>query len=107
MARVADAGIMCEVCPTSNLLLGVVDDLAEHPLPRMMEAGVQVCINTDDPGWFDTDILTELAIASDDLGIRPDQHLAMQRDAVDASSATADVRRRIIGELDGFERAPG
>ncbi len=103
-ARLAGAGIMCEVCPTSNLLLGVVDELVDHPLPRMIDAGLRVCINTDDPGWFDTDLLTELTIASDDLGISRDQHLAMQRDAVAASYAPADVRRSIVEELDAFER---
>ena len=103
-ARVAEAGIMCEVCPTSNLLLGVVDDLADHPLPRMIDAGLNVCVNTDDPGWFDTDLLAELSIASDDLGIGRDRQLAMQRAAVTASYAPSDVRRRIVEELDVFER---
>ena len=103
-ARLIDAGIMCEVCPTSNLLLGVVDDLDDHPLPRMIDAGLRVCINTDDPGWFDTDLLTELEIASEDLGVGRDRHLTMQRDAVAASYALSDVRRDIVEELDVFER---
>ncbi len=102
--RLADEGITCEVCPTSNLLLGVVDDMDEHPLPRMIEAGVRVCLNTDDPGWFDTDLVTELTIASDELGVSRDQHLSMQRDATAASFAPAHVRRRVIEELDVFER---
>lgn len=103
-ARLVDAGIMCEVCPTSNLLLGVVDDLDDHPLPRMIDAGLRVCINTDDPGWFDTDLLTELEIATEDLGVGTDRHLTMQRDAVAASYAPGDVRRDIVEELDVFER---
>lgn len=103
--QLADSGIMCEVCPTSNLLLGVVDDLTDHPLPRMIDAGLRVCINTDDPGWFDTDLMTELTIAAEDLDIDHDQHLAMQRDALAASFAEPSVRRRIAEELDVFERA--
>lgn len=102
--RLVDDGIMCEVCPTSNLLLGVVDDVADHPLPHMLDAGLRVCVNTDDPGWFDTDLVTELTIASEELGVSRDQHLAMQRDAAAASFAPADVRRRVIEELDMFER---
>lgn len=101
--RLAEAAILCEVCPTSNLLLGVVDDLAEHPLPRMLDAGLRVSINTDDPGWFDTDLLTELRIASD-LGIDVDTHLRLQRDALDASFAGPAVRRAVTDELDAFER---
>ncbi len=101
--RLVEAGIMFEVCPTSNLLLGVVDDLVDHPLPGMIEAGLRVCINTDDPGWFDTDLMTELTIATEDLGVGRDQHLAMQRDALAASFAPPDVRRRVVEELDAFE----
>ena len=102
-ARVAAAGILCEVCPTSNLLLGVVDDVAAHPLPRMIEHGVPVSINTDDPGWFDTDLVTELGIAPD-LGIDDAMHLRMQRAALDASFASPAVRRRIADELLSIER---
>ncbi len=103
--RLVDTGIMCEVCPTSNLLLGVVDDIADHPLQRMIDAGLRVCVNTDDPGWFDTDLVTELSIASEELSVGRPQHLAMQRDATAACFAPADVRRRIVEELDVFERA--
>jgi adenosine deaminase len=103
-ARVAAAGILCEVCPTSNLLLGVVDELDSHPLPRMIAAGLNVSINTDDPGWFDTDLMTELRLASE-LGVDHHTHLHMQRSALAASFAPADVRRAIADELDAFERS--
>ncbi|MGA9276731.1 adenosine deaminase [Ilumatobacter sp.] len=103
-ARVADEGILCEVCPTSNELLGVVADIEQHPLPQMIEAGLRVSINTDDPGWFDTDLMTELSIASE-LGIDDDMHLRLQRSALDASFADAPVRRRIVEELDAYERS--
>ncbi len=103
-ARVAAAGILCEVCPTSNFLLGVVDELDGHPLPLMLEAGLDVCINTDDPGWFDTDLMTELEISSE-LGVDRDTHLRMQRGALAASYAPAAVRRAIAEELDVYERS--
>jgi adenosine deaminase len=103
-ARVAAAGILCEVCPTSNFLLGVVDELDEHPLPSMLEGGLEVCINTDDPGWFDTDLMAELEIASE-LGVDRDTHLRMQRSALAASFAPAAVRRSIAEELDVHERS--
>lgn len=103
-ARIADAGILCEVCPTSNFLLGVVDDIDDHPLPRMMEAGLNVSINTDDPGWFDTDLVTELRIATD-LGVDRDTHLRLQRGALAASFAPPAVRRAVAEELDAYERS--
>ncbi len=70
----------------------------------MLEAGLEVCINTDDPGWFDTDLMTELEIASE-LGVDRDTHLRMQRSALAASFAPAAVRRSIAEELDVYERS--
>jgi len=94
--------VMLEVCPTSNLLLGVVDDLAAHPLPELREAGLRVCVNTDDPGWFATDLVTELRIASEVLGVDQETHLGMQLDAVKASYASDAQKATIAAELDTF-----
>ena len=99
---VRERDVMLEVCPTSNLRLGVVDDLADHPLPRLRDAGLEVCINTDDPGWFATDLLTELEIASD-LGVTAADHVAMQRRAVEHSFAPADVRVELLSALDAVD----
>lgn len=92
--------IMLEVCPTSNDLLQVIDRIDEHPLPELIAAGLRVCLNTDDPGWFATDLVTELAIASDVLGVSLEQHRAMQLDAVRASFMTskkaAALSQRIV-----------
>ena len=91
--------IMLEVCPTSNDLLQVVERMADHPLNSLLDAGLRVCLNTDDPGWFATDLVSELAVATDVLGVTREQHRAMQLDAVDASfmptDLADDLRRQI------------
>ncbi|WP_394931690.1 adenosine deaminase [uncultured Ilumatobacter sp.] len=97
--RIADAGIFCEVCPTSNLLLGVVDDLADHPFQALRNAGVKVCLNTDDPGWFDTDLFTELEIGSNIFGLSRADHVQLQLDALTASFASDDVKAAVRTEL--------
>jgi len=97
--------VMLEVCPTSNLLLGVVDDLDSHALPALREAGLRVCLNTDDPGWFATDLVTELRIASDVLGVDRQGHLDMQVDAVTASYASDDQKALITSELATYQTA--
>ena len=99
VARLRDAGTMLEVCPTSNLLLHVVDSMDDHPLPRLRDAGLRVCINSDDPGMFATDMTTELAIAHDQLGVSISDLRAMQVDALDASFASAETRSRLFAEL--------
>jgi aminodeoxyfutalosine deaminase len=72
LAELADRGIVCDVCPTSNVRTGAVRSLDEHPLPRMVEAGVMCTVNTDDPAMFDTDLGREYA-QLDRLGITAKQ----------------------------------
>jgi len=55
----AKKGIVCDVCPTSNLRTGAVSAGEEHPLRRMLAAGVAVTLSTDDPGLFGTTLAGE------------------------------------------------
>jgi adenosine deaminase len=100
--QLAERGIMLEVCPTSNVLLRVADTIDDHVLPALRAAGVRVCLNTDDPGWFATDLVTELALASDHLGVTPADHMAIQHDAVSAAFMGESTRQAITAELDGY-----
>ena len=50
--RLVDELMPLTVCPLSNVRLRAVDTLAEHPLPAMLAAGLNVCVNSDDPGVF-------------------------------------------------------
>src|SRR5256885_7755946 len=45
-------GVPLTVCPLSNLKLCVVSDLAQHNLPQLLEAGLKVTVNSDDPAYF-------------------------------------------------------
>lgn len=71
LAHLAEHRIPLEVCPISNVRTRVVPDLASHPLPVLLDAGVVVCINTDDPPMFATDLGHEYrSIAAQfDLGV--------------------------------------
>jgi adenosine deaminase len=102
LGEIVDRGIMLEVCPTSNVLLKVVDEIGEHPLPALRAAGARVCLNTDDPGWFATDLVTELSIASEFLGVTRDDHRAMQLDAVDASFMPDSSRRALVDAIAAY-----
>jgi aminodeoxyfutalosine deaminase len=63
LAAIAHQGIVLDVCPTSNVCLGTVASLAEHPLPRLAAAGVKCSISTDDPALFGTNLSREHEIA--------------------------------------------
>lgn len=69
VSNLAERRIPLAVCPTSNLRLGVVSSLDAHPLGLLWDAGVLVSVNTDDPGFFDCDLVGEYAIAGRLLGL--------------------------------------
>ena len=55
--------IMLEVCPTSNVILKMYADYATHPLQQLKDAGLLLCLNTDDPGFFQVDLTHEYKVA--------------------------------------------
>ena len=95
----AEHRIPLEVCPTSNLRTGAVPELAAHPLPRLLRAGVPVTLNTDDPGMFGCDLIGEYRLAHDVLGLTRAELLTVTRTALDASSCPADLRAELQAEL--------
>jgi aminodeoxyfutalosine deaminase len=64
LAELSDRGIVCDVCPVSNLRTGVVTEMSRHPLPALLAAGVPCTVNTDDPVLFDTDLNREHEVAA-------------------------------------------
>jgi aminodeoxyfutalosine deaminase len=68
--ELAGRGIVLDVCPLSNLRTGAVASLADHPLPRLVAAGVRCSISTDDPAMFDTDLTRDYE-AAQTLGLAP------------------------------------
>ncbi len=70
MTELADRRIVLDVCPTSNLRTRSYPDLHNHPLPRLIEAGIPCTLNTDDPAMFSTDLGREHEIARG-LGVDP------------------------------------
>jgi aminodeoxyfutalosine deaminase len=63
VADLAARGVVLDVCPISNLRTGVVASLAEHPLPRLVAAGVACSVSTDDPAMFGTGLTADYAAA--------------------------------------------
>lgn len=59
MAMVKDKGIALELCPTSNIFLGLFKDMNSHPFPKFYEAGIQISISSDDPPFMSTNLARE------------------------------------------------
>jgi adenosine deaminase len=68
----AESGIPLEVCPTSNIKLGLFSGVDTHPLRRLYDAGVVVTINSDDPPLFNTTLNQEVALLHSGFGFDVD-----------------------------------
>jgi aminodeoxyfutalosine deaminase len=58
----AEGQVPLEICPTSNICLGVYADISSHPLPRLHAAGIPITINSDDPPLFNTTLNHEVGL---------------------------------------------
>jgi adenine deaminase len=88
-----ERAIPLTVCPLSNLRLAVVGDLKNHPLPRMLRAGLKVTINSDDPAYFGgyvNDNYRELAHA---VGLSADDIVKLARNSFEASFLPPDRKQ--------------
>ena len=94
LQELAARGIVCDVTPLSNVRTGVVRSLDEHPLPRMLAAGVRCSISSDDPALMDTDLERDCAAAVS-LGHTP---RGMFEQALSGVFCDAQTRRR-LGEV--------
>ncbi|TMR94507.1 adenosine deaminase [Nonomuraea basaltis] len=102
VAEVRERGIPLEVCPTSNVLLGLVPSLADHPLPRLRAAGLAVTINTDG----ETALADEYTRLRDVFGYGDDDLAELARASIDASFAPEDLKVRLRGDVDAWLRSP-
>lgn len=106
LERVVAAGVALEVCPVSNVALGVYSDLTSVPLPDLLAAGATVALGADDPLLFGSQLAAQYATmrAAHDLD---DATLAeLARMSVRASRAASDVRQRVLAEIDAWLAGP-
>ncbi|MBI0378468.1 adenosine deaminase [Streptomyces albiflaviniger] len=107
LAHLAEHRIPLEVCPTSNIATRAVATLGEHPLKRMVEAGVFVTINSDDPPMFGTDLNTEYQVAAQLLDLDAAGVAALAKNAVEASFLDAEGKARLSAEIDAYTVVAG
>ena len=102
LQELAARSIVCDVCPMSNLRTRVVESVASHPLPRMLEAGVLCSISTDDPAMFGTDLSRDFEVAAQ-LGCSPEQAF---RAGVVGALCDAETRSHLQSIQDSYPWTP-
>ncbi len=98
--RLAAGRVPLTVCPLSNLRLCVVDDMAAHPLRRMMELGLFVTVNSDDPAYFGGYVNENYAAVQDALGLSRADLAALARNSIEASFLEPEAKRALVAEID-------
>jgi adenosine deaminase len=96
VAELAERQIALEVCPTSNVALGVYPSYEAHPLPALREAGVPVTLGSDDPPYFGASIGGEYEVARRHFGLDEQALLEITRVAVQRSFAPPELRERLL-----------
>lgn len=93
--ELVDRSLPLEVCPTSNVRLGVCASLAEHPLPQLLDRGLAVSLASDDPPLFGTDLVAEYVRCAQAFGWGPSRIRQLARAALDHAFMPASLRGRL------------
>ena len=90
-----------EVCPTSNVCLGVYPDYAAHPLRRLWDFGLFLTVGSDDPPMFGTDLNREYELLVEEFGFDASDLARMSLNGLRASLLPTDERMRMMAEFQG------
>jgi aminodeoxyfutalosine deaminase len=102
VAHLREMQLPLEVCPTSNVCTGQLPDIAAHPLPRLLEEGLFVTLNSDDPPMFGTTLNDEYRLAARTFGLGRPELAALARNSVVASFLDEAGKRAILAEIDAM-----
>jgi adenosine deaminase len=105
MAELTRRAVTLDLCPTSNWQAGLVPSLADHPLPRLLRAGVPVTLSTDDRTVSDMTLGREYERALDPLGLSVAELWVIDRHALDAAFLDHEplIRDRVRARMTTFE----
>ncbi|MFI7244664.1 adenosine deaminase [Streptomyces qinglanensis] len=108
LARLAERQVTCEVCPASNVALGVYDKAADVPLRALWDAGVPVALGADDPLLFGSRLAAQYELVRREHGFSDAELAELARQSVRGASMPQGVRDEILADIDAWLAAePG
>jgi adenosine deaminase len=105
--RLARDRIPLTMCPLSNLRLHVITDMAAHPLKRMMDAGITVTVNSDDPAYFGGYITDNYVAAAGGLGLTRADLVTLAENSFAASFLDDDAKAAHVAEVRRYAAQAG
>lgn len=100
LKRLADRQITCEVCPASNVALGVYERPEDVPLRTLFEAGVPMALGADDPLLFGSRLAAQYEIARRHHAFTDAELAELARQSVRGSAAPSDVQEKLLAGID-------
>lgn len=98
--RLADEGMTLTVCPLSNLKLCVVNDIADHPLRTMLDAGLRATVNSDDPSYFGGYVNANYLAVADALDLSKAELVTLARNSFTGSFLDDAAKARHLAAID-------
>lgn len=106
LAAAVAAGVAFEVCPASNVALGVYAEAAAVPIPALRAAGARIALGADDPLLFGSRLVDQYVLVRDTFGLSDTELAGLAADSVTASLAPTDLRGRLLGGIRAWLAAP-
>jgi adenosine deaminase len=103
MERLARERVPLTLCPLSNLRLRVVDDLRRHPLRAMLEKGLLVTVNSDDPAYFGGYVNENYRAVQQALGLSNDALAELARNSFNAAFLSEEAKREHARRVDDYQ----
>lgn len=100
MARVAESGMALTVCPLSNVRLCVYGQMSEHPLLQLLDRGLRVMINSDDPAYFGGYLNANYLAVAEALEPTPEQIIKLVKNSFLGSFLAEDVKQQWLKKID-------
>ncbi|WP_024755366.1 adenosine deaminase [Streptomyces exfoliatus] len=102
LRKLAERGVTCEVCPASNVALGVYERHEDVPLRTLFEAGVPMALGADDPLLFGSRLAAQYEIARRHHGFTDAELAELARQSVRGSAAPEGVREKLLAGIDDW-----
>lgn len=106
LARIVERGVALEVCPASNVSLGVYPHASDVPLRTLVEAGATVALGADDPLLFGSRLVAQYEAAREVHGFSDAELAELARGSIRASRASDETRARLLAGVDAWLAAP-
>jgi len=101
--RIAREGIALTVCPLSNLKLCVVEDLKDHPMRKMLDAGLKATMNSDDPAYFGGYMNENFLQLTEALNLTKEEVVTLARNGFEAAFIPDDDKQVLIDKLEAYQ----